>query len=286
MLVHVTEGTRYNERARRGGEATSPHSVKCYALDRLQGGLERQAFCAVVAKGARLEFEAAPGAVIEKLWTTFEHEIAADGQTGWVRLRDLQESENKDVLLSIKIPVAETAAIDAGAASELCLKARCAFVDITGPAPVPKCVETAAIVARPTQLSSSEPERNAEVRLQWARHQTSVAIRQCDEKAARGNIEEARRDACAAREEIRLLAAEIEHSSGSRSALLESIDADFQVCLDGLRSKQRYRDHGRFKMKQKCRKHGWQKSTEVEDNFYTSASQAVKKVQFRSKFAA
>ena len=38
-----------------------------------------------VAKGARLEFEAASGAVIEKLWTTFEHEIAADGQTGWVR---------------------------------------------------------------------------------------------------------------------------------------------------------------------------------------------------------
>lgn len=236
-----------------------------------------------VAKGGRLEFEAGPGAVIERFWTSFEHAVAPDGQTGWVRLRDLQEGETKDVLLSLTLPAVAEPGLAAGdgtvadITSEPCLRARCAFVDITGPTAAPQCVEAAIAVARPPGLAGEPPLRNTEVRLQWARFRTAEVIRECDEKAAKGAIAEARAEASRARAEIQALASELEAATGAPPELLRSIDADYQVCLDGLASKERYRAHGRFKMKQKAHKHMWQRSAEAEDNFYTTPQSTQKK---------
>ena len=147
----------------------------------------------VAAQAVEVSLEVGPGVAIQDVLTTYTHTVADDRRSASIRLADMLNGENRDLLLRLTLPALEApagvwgAAGDGGAAQiggiwgapngVTVLTARVTYREAK--TDTPRAASCQLRVARPpAQDISPDVCPNEDVLAQWHRVSTAAAIRE------------------------------------------------------------------------------------------------------------
>jgi hypothetical protein len=225
----------------------------------------------VVAQNLQLTIEAENGAVITKVH--HKSAQAVDGGRAFrVPFTDLYGDEQRDVLVSLRLPVA-AAMPAASVAASVVLRATLRYIDLLNAAPT-----TATAASGVTRASGEVAERavrNNRIELQATRLRVAEALDVARAAAERRDLPAARAIVAAAQASLLPVQARCASAPGAAD-MMEAFTGDLEKCVQGLRDERAF-ESARHEMANSSEGHYQQRcmKSNDKDRAYTTSSKSA-----------